>query len=61
MITISIAFIILIINDVLFLLCGSVDYSIAKTFIFTGISSISGFTYPLEDTFVKQIFSEEYL
>ena len=40
---------------------GSDKYDIGKTLIFTGISSIIGLTYPLEDTFVKQIFLEDYL
>ncbi len=29
--------------------------------IFSSIASISGFTYPLEDTFSKKVLSNEYL
>ena len=36
-------------------------YDFPKSFYYTAIISISGFVYPLEDTFVKQIFSEDYL
>ena len=61
MITIGIGFALLIINDILLMFYGSDKYDIGKTLIFTGISSIIGLTYPLEDTFVKQIFLEDYL
>ena len=62
MITISIGLSIFIINDILLMFFdNSNNYNISKTFIFTAISLIGGFTYPLEDTFVKKIFTEEYL
>ena len=62
MITISIGLAIFIINDILLMFFdNSNNYNISKTFIFTAISLIGGLTYPLEDTFVKKIFTEEYL
>ena len=62
MITISIGLAIFIINDILLMFFdNSNNYNIGKTFIFTAISLIGGFTYQLEDTFVKKIFTEEYL
>ena len=67
MITIGIGFAILIINDILLMVFNETgigntnNYDIAKTFFYTAIASISGFAYPLEDTFVKQIFSEDYI
>ena len=62
MITIGIGLAIFIINDILLIfLDESNHYEPSKTFIFTAIASISGFTYPIEDTLIKQIFSEEYL
>ena len=62
MITIGIGFAILITNDILLMACDdSSNYNIAKTFLYTSITLIGGFTYPLEDTFEKQIFSKEYL
>ena len=60
MITIGIGLAIFIINDILLIIFGS-NYELSKTFIFAAIASISGFTYPIEDTLIKQIFSEEYL
>ena len=62
MITIGIGFAILIINDIILMLFSkSKIYEIGETFFFLGIASISGFIYPIEDTFVKQIFSQYYL
>ena len=62
MITISIGLAIFIINDILLMFFdNSNNYNIGKTFIFTAISLIGGLTYPLEDSFVKKIFTEEYL
>ena len=61
MVTIGIGFALLIINDIFLMFCGPLSFNIGKTLIFTGISSIIGLTYPLEDTFVKQIFLEDYL
>ena len=67
MITIGIGFAILIINDILLMVFNETrigntnNYDIDKTFFYTAIASISGFAYPLEDTFVKQIFSEDYI
>ena len=67
LITICIGFAILIINDTILMLSNNPEnnkyeqYSISKTFFYSAIASISGFAYPLEDTFVKKIFSEEYL
>ncbi len=62
MITIGIGFAILIINDIILMLFTKLkSYNIGSTFFYTAIASISGFTFPFEDTFVKQIFSEDYL
>ena len=64
MITIGIGFSILIINDIILMFLTETSikiYDIRSTFFYTAIASISGFSYPLEDTFVKQIFSEDYL
>ena len=61
MFTIGIGFALLIINDIILIFCEPSSYGIGKTLIFTGIASISGFICPLQDTFVKQIFSEDYL
>ena len=62
MITIGIGFAILIINDIILMFFSkSKVYEIGETFFFLGIASISGFIYPIEDTFVKQIFSQYYL
>ena len=68
LITIGISFAILIINDTILVLFNNPEnnnkyeqYNIAKTFFYSAIASIAGFTYPLEDTFVKKIFSEEFL
>ena len=52
MVTINIGLVILIINDIILMsLDTSMKYDIGKTLFFTTIASISGFTYPLEDTF----------
>jgi len=62
MITIGIGFAILIINDIILMFFNkSKVYEIGETFFFLGNASISGFIYPIEDTFVKQIFSQYYL
>ena len=62
MITIGIGLAIFVINDILLIILDeSNHYEPSKTFIFAAIASISGFTYPIEDTLIKQIFSEEYL
>ena len=64
MIAIGIGFAILIINDIILMRFTDTnfkDYNIGSTFFYTAIASISGFSYPFEDTFVKQIFSEDYL
>ena len=61
-ITIGIGFVILIIDDIIFMSCDkSNKYDIPKTFIFTAIASISSFTFPLKDTFEKKIFLENYI
>ena len=62
LITIVIGFVILIINDIcLMKYKNDSHYDFPKSFYYTAIISISGFVYPLEDTFVKQVFSEDYL
>ena len=62
MVTIGIGLIIFMINDILLMFFDNLNnYNIGKYFFYTAIASISGITYPLEDTFMKQIFSEEYL
>ena len=62
LITIGIGFVILIIDDIIFMSCDkSNKYDIPKTFIFTAIASISSFTFPLKDTLEKKIFLEDYL
>ena len=37
------------------------EYDILETILYTLIVSITAFLYPYEDTFVKQIFSQDYL
>ena len=59
--TIDIGFVLLIINDIVLMCCGKVDYDLVNTMIFTGIASISGVICPIQDTFLKQIFTEDYL
>ena len=62
MVTIGIGLIIFMINDILLMFFDNLNnYNIGKYFFYTAIASISGITYPLEDTLMKQIFSEEYL
>jgi hypothetical protein len=62
MITIGLGFVFLIICDNLLIFYDNKsNYDYNKTYIFAAIASISGFTYPIEDTLIKQIFSEEYL
>ena len=61
MFIISIGFAILIINDIILMIFNPKDYNINQAFFFLGIASISGFIYPLEDTFVKQIFTQNCL
>ena len=62
MITIGIGLAILIINDIISMHLDKLNsYNFGETFFYTAIASISGFIYPLEDTFIKQIFLAEYL
>ena len=62
MITIGLGLAILIIIDIILMILNRSNYfNVAKTFFFTAIASISSFVSPYEDTFVRQIFSEEYL
>ena len=62
MITIGLGLAILIIIDIILMILNRSNYfNVGKTFFFTGIASISSFLSPYEDTFVRQIFSEEYL
>ena len=62
MITIGIGLAILIINDIISMHLDKLNsYNFEETFFYTAIASISGFIYPLEDTFIKQIFLDEYL
>ena len=60
-ILIGIGLIILIINDILLMYFDESYSEFTKTLFYTAIVSINAFTFPLQDTFVKQIFSEEYL
>ena len=62
MITIGLGLAILIIIDIILMILNRSNYfNVAKTFFFTAIASISSFVSPYEDTYVRQIFSEEYL
>jgi hypothetical protein len=65
---ISLGFVSLIINDIVLMKMNKdkinddeKSYNFGKTFYFTAIALISGLIFPIEDTFVKQIFSEDYL
>jgi len=68
LIMISLGFVSLIINDIVLMKMNKdkinddeKSYNFGKTFYFTAIALISGLIFPIEDTFVKQIFSEDYL
>ena len=61
MIIIGIGFILLITNDIILMIFGPDDSNIPLFLYYSAIASIGGITYPLTDTFVKQIFSEDYL
>ena len=61
-ITIGLGFILLIICDNLLIFFDSKShYQFDKTYLYAAIASIGGFTYPIEDTLIKQIFSKDYL
>ena len=60
-ILICLGFVLLITNNILLMKYGPIKYNISKSFLFTIFASISGFTYPIEDTIEKQIFLENYI
>ena len=58
----AVGFALLIINDFLLMITKKENKNdLSKTFFYTAIVSISGFSYPLEDTFVKKVFSQNYI
>ena len=61
MILIGLGLVLLITNNTLLMKYGPVEYNIGNSFLFTVFASISGYTYPIEDTIAKQIFLEDYI
>ena len=61
MIIIGLGFVLLITNNILLMIYGPINYDIGKSFLFTIFATIGGFTYPIEDTIIKQVFLEDYL
>ena len=61
-VTIIISFVVLVGTDIVLVKneIGTTK-SISDTFLYTSIALIRSLTFPLEDTFVKQIFSDDYL
>ena len=55
MIIIGFGFVLLITNNILLMIYGPINYDIGKSFIFTTFATIGGFTYPIEDTIIKQV------
>ena len=61
MILIGLGLVLLITNNTLLMKYGPVEYNIGNSVLFTVFASISGYTYPIEDTIAKQIFLEDYI
>ena len=61
MILIGLGLVLLITNNTLLMKYGPVEYNIGNSVLFTAFASISGYTYPIEDTIAKQIFLEDYI